>query len=238
MQSKRISRTIGVALALTGIVAVQPCPAQHVRATTADLMPDIQKLGRTPGALSMVWWLPPEFWTVSAASDPAMTDEVALELADLFRKHVFIGVVDAEMSPLGIPEYRPPDVTRERLRLVDGNGTVYEPLTAAEIDPKASAFLQMFQPVLSSTIGKVGENMRFFAFPSQDAAGRMIASATEPGTFTVILGDEEYRWRLPLDSLVPRKECPTDGEELKASWNFCPIHGDRLSPNVASRNKD
>ena len=234
MSTKLTRRGIPLALTVLMILSVLPCYAQAIRATPADLVPDLQKMARTPGVVAFVWWLPPEFWIVSAAADPTLDEDQGRELARIFQKHMFFGIVDAEQSPLGFPEYRTPEATRKRLRLTDANGATYRPLEQSEIDPQASAFLKMFQPALGAIIGDMGENMRFFAFPVEDVEGRPIAGATQAGSFTITIGDEEFRWALPLDSLAPPKLCPTDGEELKGTWNYCPIHGDRLSPSVAS----
>ena len=53
--------------------------------------------------------------------------------------------------------------------------------------------------------------------------------AKKEGFFLVELGENEFRWRLPLSSLLPLTICPTCGEELSGAYKFCPWDGTKLS---------
>ena len=35
-------------------------------------------------------------------------------------------------------------------------------------------------------------------------------------------------WDLPMSSLISEKRCPEDDELMNGTWNYCPIHGDKL----------
>jgi hypothetical protein len=82
-------------------------------------------------------------------------------------------------------------------------------------------------------LGALGRNMNFFVFPGVRANGRPIADAKQEGSFKVVLGEQEFRWRLPLSSLLPPKICPKCHETDKGAWKFCPWCGTALPAAAA-----
>jgi len=117
---------------------------------------------------------------------------------------------------------------RDSVVLVDGAGNEYRSLPPLDVGPDARNLLAMLQPMLANMMGPMGQNLHFLVFPGLDDAGRRIADASAEGQFAVRVGDEEFRWRLPLGSLLPPKFCPVDGERLNGAWKFCPWHGVEL----------
>ena len=77
-------------------------------------------------------------------------------------------------------------------------------------------------------LGPMGQNVHFYAFSATDNAGNRIADARKEETFSVTLTGREYKWRLPLGSLLPPKKCPLDGEILNGAYKYCPWHGAKL----------
>jgi len=84
------------------------------------------------------------------------------------------------------------------------------------------------KPIFVNMLGPMGQNMCFFLFPAESADGRRIAEAKKEGAFSVKLGEREFRWRLPLGSLLAPKMCPKCKEKCSGAWNFCPWCGTRL----------
>jgi len=71
--------------------------------------------------------------------------------------------------------------------------------------------------------------MALFYFPGTTDQGKRIASTTQEGTFSVEVGDQVFAWRTPLGSVLPKKVCPVDGEEMSGAWTYCPLHGEKLT---------
>jgi len=86
----------------------------------------------------------------------------------------------------------------------------------------------MIKPVIANTLGPLGQNMHFLLFPAKDKNGQNIAEAKKEGAFSVKLGEREFKWRLPLGSLLPPKICPKCGEKLSGAYNYCPYDGTPL----------
>ncbi|HEX7956048.1 MAG TPA: hypothetical protein VF508_03845, partial [Pyrinomonadaceae bacterium] len=144
--------------------------------------------------------------------------------------YLIFAVVDGKMGAFGGVTYKSEEVIRGTLQVVDVRGAAYRPLAGDRVDADTRNLLGMMKPVLSNVIGKTGENLHFFIFPATDASGRKLADPSKEGTLKLKLGADEFKWRLPLSSLLPPKVCPVDGEQMSGAWKFCPWHGEKLAP--------
>ena len=99
-----------------------------------------------------------------------------------------------------------PQRIAEIVVLKDKNGREYTPIDRSKLDPALRGLLAFMAPVLEGSIGPMGKNMHFMAFQSED--GRAIVNATSEGTFSVLVGEDEYTYRLPLGSFLPPKYDP------------------------------
>jgi hypothetical protein len=82
--------------------------------------------------------------------------------------------------------------------------------------------------MFGNMLGAMGQGMHLFFFPARATDGSSLADATKEGDFSVRLGEESFKWHLPLGSLLPVKVCPEDGERMSGAWKFCPWHGRAL----------
>jgi hypothetical protein len=58
--------------------------------------------------------------------------------------------------------------------------------------------------------------------------GRNISDATKEGVYYIEVGEKEFRWKLPLGSLLPPKICPVCKEKLSGAYKYCPWDGTKL----------
>lgn len=77
----------------------------------------------------------------------------------------------------------------------------------------------------------MGQNLLVFLFPAVGKDNQKIADAKKAGSFAVNIGKLEYKWRLPLGSVVPPKICPKCGEKLSGAYTYCPYDGTKLPEN-------
>jgi len=73
--------------------------------------------------------------------------------------------------------------------------------------------------------------MHFIVFSAVDKAGNRIADPMVKGAFSVKMHNKEFKWKLPLSSLLPAQTCGKCKERLKGNWSFCPYDGAKL-PNA------
>jgi hypothetical protein len=202
--------------------------AQGHKVDLPALVQQTQKMSQSADEMTLVWWIPEEFWKASAAQNPNAGEGQAEDILKVVRPYTVVVVVDGKMGPFGAPAYRSEAEVRAALQIKDGEGTLYRPLGEDKLGGDVKNLMGMMKPVFVNMLGPMGENMHFFLFPAEGKNARKIAEAAKEGKFSVLLGEREFKWRLPLDALVPSKTCPTCGEKLSGAFKFCPWDGTKL----------
>ncbi len=192
------------------------------------LISETQKHSNTAHKVAMIWWMPEQFWQASFEQDPNATAAQAEAVMKTLRPYTVLVAVDGEIGTIGGITYKPQATVQNTIQIVDAKGTHYRPLSDEKISPDARNFLAMMKPVLANMLGAMGQNMNFFLFPTVNKKGENVINAKTEGAFSVWLDKTEFKWRLPLGSLIPPKTCPVDGEKLSGAWKFCPWHGVEL----------
>lgn len=210
--------------------AMAPCFAGKKKVDVNALVSETQKMTQSVDEMKLIWWIPEEFWRVSFEQDPNMTKAQTENFLKILRPYTLIVAVDGAIGPMGGVTYKHKSSIKNSIKLKDQKGNFYRPLTDSQIDADTKNFLTMMKPVFVNLLGPLGQNMHFFLFPAKDVRGELVANAKKEGGFSVMLAAQEFKWRLPLASILPVKICPVDGEELSGSFKYCPYHGVRLDP--------
>jgi hypothetical protein len=194
----------------------------------AALMRETQRMSHKSDDMTMVWWIPEEYWAASLAQTPGITSTQIEEFLKVIRPYTMVAVMDGTVGAFAGVTYKSEDWVRANTRLVDAQGKSYVPRTEDEADADTKNMLQMIKPVLVNMLGPMGKNVHFLLFPAKTEAGARIAAAKEKGQFIVKLGEKDFKWRLPLDALLPSKIYTGCKQECKGSWSFCPWCGKSL----------
>jgi hypothetical protein len=193
-----------------------------------SLIRETQKTSDRTDEMTIVWWIPEQFWASSFAQAPGMTPAQAEACLKVIRQYAMVAVVDGKIGPFAGITFKSEAQIRASTRILDSQNKAYAPLTEDEVDADTRNMLQMLKPMLARMLGPVGQNMHFLLFPAKTKAGVPIADPKSKGHFRVRLGQRDFRWRLPLDALLPARTCTGCKEECKGSWNFCPWCGGKL----------
>lgn len=210
-------------LATPGLRAAEPAQAD-----LPTLIKETQKMSQRNHKMTLVWWIPEDFWRISLANSGTTTAEQQENILAILRPHLLVGVVDGTIGPMGGMTYRSEEETRKLLTVIDRTGREYRPTPDDQVSGDMRNLLGMMKPMLANMLGPMGENFRFYVFPAKDGSGKPLADAKSEGKLGVRLGEESFEWRLPLGSLLPAKMCPQDKEMLNGAWTYCPWHGARL----------
>ncbi len=202
--------------------------AQDKKVDINALVGETQKMSQSADEMTLLWWTPEEFWRVSFEQNPNMTAAQSEEFIKFLRPYTVIMAIDGKIGAFGGVTYKPEATIKNSIQIIDSQGTYYRPLGDEKIDADTKNLLSMMKPVFVNMLGPMGQNMHFFLFPSLNEKGRKIADAKREGTFSVKLDKREFKWRLPLGSLLPPKVCPVDGEKMSGAWKYCPWHGVEL----------
>ncbi len=191
------------------------------------LIDETQISGDDQGQMKLVWWIPLEFWQSVFESDPSITKSQANEIIKILSEYSMFAVVDGIIGPLGGVTYTPYDSINNNI-LVHGDGEKYKPIPFDDLTPDTQIMMSSFKPVLKNMLGSMGENMHFFVFPDYNDKKERICDPREKGEVVLTVREDEYRWRTPLGSVLPPKQCPADNEVLSGAWEYCPWHGEKL----------
>lgn len=192
-----------------------------------ELVRETQRNTSTDGHITVVWWMPIQFWEESlknnAAIPAAARDQVIAALADY---HV-IAMLRADAGIAGLTGVQPKAELLKNAR-VTFDGKPIEPLAPEQVSPAAQLLLSQLKPGLASMMGQVGQSMEFVVYPAK-ADGRPVMDALQPGTLQVKLYEQTFSWRLPLGSLLPPRRDPKSGEQFPGNYQFNPFTGEKLA---------
>jgi hypothetical protein len=205
--------------------------AQDQKADPTQLVFDCMKISNADGELNMLYWMPEEFWRISAASNPNVSQSQVDVIINVIHPYIIVGVSSAKTGPFAAVTYRTEVEIRDLVRLKDSKGNTYFPFPEDKLDPSVPGLLAFLKPGLVRMAGPAGQNIYFYAFPGSTKDGTRICDPTKEGFCEVDVGTRQFKWRLPLGSLLPKQKCPTCGEMLSGAYKFCPYDGTKLPGN-------
>jgi hypothetical protein len=208
-----------------------PAVAQDQKPDSTQIVLDFMRISNANGELNLVFWIPEEFWTVSAKLNPKVSQSQMDVVIKVLHPYTIAAVVSGTIRPFATPTYRTEAEVRELVRLKDSSGNAYSPLPQDQLDPSTAGLLALLKPLLGKMAGGVSENMQFCVFPGTAKDGARICDPMKEGSCEVDLGGLEFKWRLPLGSLLPKQRCPLCGEILSGAYKYCPYDGTKLAGN-------
>jgi hypothetical protein len=219
----------GVAVLLLLAFAQPAVAADPKSVDIAALVLELQKGHRDSGSMTVVGWFPTQYWEISRARNTRLTDKEKKDLVEALRPYTIIGIVCGEVDVTGRLAFRSEAEIRGRTQLMDDKGNTYNPLGEDDIQTAAKTAITGTKSTMAGMAGQLGNNMRFLVFPATDSTGRQIADPESKGVLVVKFDKQEFRWKLPLGSLLPAKSCTKCKEKCSGAWDFCPWCGTKLS---------
>ncbi len=186
--------------------------------------------------ITLVWWIPQEFWSVALHQDSSLSVANREEMLRILEPYFMLAVIQGELSSFGGARFYDEATVEQNLTVAfeDDRGRVETFTTLQQIPPDIEILQSTIRPMLSQMMGNMGQNFHFFTFTNVNEGEKPQISAYETGTIQVKLAgigkisDSEFEIELPLNSLFVPRVCP-NGKEAHVSWTFCPWDGTRLS---------
>ncbi len=176
--------------------------------------------------VGIIWWMPKEFW-LAAGGGNGQTDVATNLLLGKLSEYNIFGVVSGESGFLGAINYNTAEEIKDSLFLYTDDGTKLFPLSDKEINSETVMVLEIFKPMIKNMLGNFGENFHFFVFEGT-LNGKRLYDPTKEGLLKAELLGSQYKWRLPLGSLMPPKYCPNCDSKMEGNWKYCPYDGKKL----------
>jgi hypothetical protein len=218
-----------IACIAAALLAAGPALADFKPDTNA-LVKDLEMTSHADDRLTIVLWLPTEFWRASMEGE----GKVAPKDIDRFLKelnpYVLVAVADGTSGIAGSVTFADPDVLKSSVTIEDARGNLLSALADNDVSPGVRNLVQIMRPIFGNMLGALGSHLAVLVFKGVDKAGHHTVEATRDGKFTVHVGTETMRYRLPLGSLLPPGIDPTTGESFPGNYHFNPFTGEKLTP--------
>ena len=197
---------------------------------SAAITTETSRVERQGRRAANFFWLPVEYWEAAALETGAQPDEVE-RIRKLFSDYLLVAVVDVEVSSAGKPEFRSiADIVRRSQFSRNGESLP----VLKQVHPEVARTASDLVYVLRSSLASLGPGLHLLPLSNVDDAGQPVLRGADAGQLALEFrfepDSEPIRlvWRAPLTSIAGPKRCPEGGEELEASWKYCPHHGVKL----------
>ena len=216
---RRLFAVLLIALAFAiGERAAGQTPKQQLN----EIVRDTQKQGNRAGRSTLVWWMLPEFWRLALISSGTLPADKVEEMVSSIRDVNVFAVVDVKISGFSA-DYTKPEELRKGFAVIDSQNQAVPVIPEQKQSTATKNMLGIMKPVMANMLGEFGKNITFIVTEGKRKDGSRRIDPAKPGTLLVKLNVEEFRWRLPLGSLLPEKICPKCNETFSGSYAFCPF---------------
>lgn len=150
-----------------------------------ELVHETQRMSEEASYMTMVWWIPQEFWEASLADNPRVTPGQRADLLSALEDLQIVALLRGKLGIGGITDVLHLDdlIAHARFEL---NGKVLEPLEAEKISVGAQTVLATLKPLVGGMLGQFGKGIQFVVYPSKQDNHRLIDPKTKeefPGNF-------------------------------------------------------
>jgi hypothetical protein len=207
---------------LLGLLICRPLAADNPKQQLNAIVRETQKQGSRSGRITVVWWMPTEFWQAALrANGTVPADKINEAVAALSDVNVFL-LVDAKVGALAVVDYTPATELQKKFSVIDPAGKPVGAIPEAKQSMATKNLLAIMKPIMGNMLGEFGKGISFLVFEANNKDGARRVDPTKPGILKAKLSEEEFRWRLPLGSLLPDKTCPKCNESFPGNYAFCP----------------
>ncbi|MFL6515490.1 MAG: hypothetical protein ACJ8M1_10760 [Chthoniobacterales bacterium] len=217
----RRSRLI-IVVGWLGLLIGGPLAADNPKQQLNAIVRETQKQGSRAGRITVVWWMPTEFWQAALrANGTVPADKINEAVAALSDVNVFL-LVDAKVGALAVVDYAPAAELQKNFSVTDPAGKPVAFIPEARQSMATKNLLAIMKPIMGNMLGEFGKGISFLVFEAKNKDGSRKVDPGKPGILKAKLGEEEFRWRLPLGSLLPDRICPQCSESFPGNYAFCP----------------
>ena len=189
---------------------------------------DTQKPGNRAGRITLIWWMPAEFWQAALSAGGTIPAAKAQEMVDTISDVNVVAVIDGKVGGFAQVDFVSQAELEKNLSASDGQGKPLLIIPESKQSTATKNLLAVMKPITANMMGEFGKNFSFFVFEGKNKDGLRRVDPRKPGSLMLRLGGEEFRWRLPLGSLLREKICPKCNETLPGNYVFCPFDGTPL----------
>jgi hypothetical protein len=208
------------------LLAALALAATAQAANVEEVVRDTQRTSIEGETFSLVWWIPEQFWDESLKGNAGVPAAMRTQITSVMGEYNIVALLRATTGAEGMQGVQSKDELVKNTRVEIG-GKLVEPLPAEQISPAALALLSQLKPMLTASMGQLGQGMEFVTYPGK-ANGKLLIDAGQPGSLAITFYGKKHLWRLPLGSLLPPRVDKKTGEDFPGNYQFNPFTGDKL----------
>ena len=95
------------------------------------IIKESQQTSQTPGAMTLVWWMPESFFRAAISTNANLTPEKTEAFLKPLRDYTMVIVIDAKIGPMAGFDYTPVSELAAEVRIKDNAGKLYSPIDDA-----------------------------------------------------------------------------------------------------------
>lgn len=171
--------------------------------------------------------MPQVYWENNFDQNPGMTEGQKEEILKRLKKYNIFAVVQSDIGTFGSFTHKEKREIRQNIKL-QSDGVEIEEIPYTVVDQEVSNLLISMKPLLGQAMGELGKGIEFIVYPGE-VAGEKILDPTSDGSFIITSFENDFRWRLPLGSLMPSVIDSETGEEFPGNYKFNPYNGNPLT---------
>jgi hypothetical protein len=190
------------------------------------IMQDTQRLANDPSQMTIVWWIPVEFWDAVLRDNPKVTKEARAQFSKVMDPYLVFAVASLDVGPLGGMTPKDRATVEANAQLMVG-GKIVVPVKADRLSPDAQNFVTMMKPMMANMLGKFGQGIEFLLYANPKGAQKI--SAVNRGSFSYTAFGHRFDWRLPIGSFLPPKIDEKTKEVFPGDYLYNPYTGEKLS---------
>ena len=206
-----------------GLVLTRPASAVVMQ----EFMHETQQTNTVAQQLTLVWWMPPEFWDLSMGTNPNLSPTTVAEIHEIFRDYQVFAVVRVKTVIGGLSDLQTKEELVSHCSFTVA-GKAIAPIAPDRLPGGMQTMIGALRPMLSNMMGQLGQSMELVVYPGAQDQKKLL-DPLKAATFDYSIYDQTFHWHLPLASLLPKKVDPKTHEEFPGSYDFNPYTGGKLS---------
>ena len=229
IQNNRYNTTITMRVFLAAAILVifslqiQGQSSSDMQDVVADIYRLVNNKDKTKSIYS--YWLPFEFWEAITKGNPQVTEEGLRKMQDDLDGYLILAVLEIDMSTTPVI-YLYGEELRAGITVETSSAVDLEQLNIFDLPHSTYLRIMSFETVVSRMFGEIGNYLEFVVFDISEH--KELFNPVREGEFSVKINDLKATYSYPLGFLVPKKFCPITKTSYKGTWNYCPIHGEKL----------
>ncbi|MDE2138523.1 MAG: hypothetical protein KGJ68_13915, partial [Gammaproteobacteria bacterium] len=157
MLARRVAWTAVALLASGGALA-------DFKPDSTALVKDLEMMNHSEDRLTIVMWLPTEFWRASLENGGKIAPKEIDRFVKELDPYVVVAVADGTSGIAGSVTFADPDVLKGAVTIEDARGNLLSALPESDVSPGVRNLTQMMRPMFGNMLGSLGSHLALLVF--------------------------------------------------------------------------